>query len=109
MTQVIHVRDMKPGDVYIGRKTRRFAGSVWANPFRLTATRDREEAKNLFRGYIKKRLLEDSNLRVEFEKLRAAVASGARLACWCAPNACHGDVLVELLEATKGTSYALEN
>lgn len=80
--------------VYIGRGggRTRLLPSDWANPYPVTETRSREQAIELFRGYAERRLrLTPSWL----EPLRGKV-----LVCHCEPLACHGDVLVELIERT---------
>lgn len=75
-------------DVYIGRRTREFAGSIWGNPFVIGPDGTREEVIAKYREYI----LSKPELLEQLESLR-----GKTLACWCKPQACHGDVLVELL------------
>lgn len=91
-TTVIHVRDMISDDVYIGRYHRRSgrAESVWANPYHIGQDGTRDDVIAKFRAYLLDRpwLLE-----------RLGELKGKRLACWCAPAACHGDVLAELAEA----------
>jgi hypothetical protein len=37
--------------------------------------------------------IRDAGFRAEVEKVR-----GKDLGCWCAPRACHGDVILEWLE-----------
>jgi len=56
-------------------------------PFEVALTR--EDAVSLFRTYATMRLYWDPGW---LEPLR-----GKALACWCAPEACHGDVIIELL------------
>lgn len=91
-TTVIHVRDMRPDDVYIGRPMprQRLKGSRWANPYRVTLDQSRETAIRLYRLYLEGR----PDLLAAIPELR-----GKRLACWCAPDPCHGDVLAELADA----------
>lgn len=88
--QVVHFQK-EPYDIYIGRP------SKWGNPF--THKEDtkaefvlpsREDAIEAYREWITngdgKHLLNDLH---ELE--------GKVLGCWCSPNACHGDVLIELV------------
>ncbi|MDU1497893.1 MULTISPECIES: DUF4326 domain-containing protein [Bradyrhizobium] len=74
------------GAVYIGR------GSKWGNPFRIGQDSDRAAviAKHV-------RWLADQHhlLRV-LDELR-----GRDLVCFCAPRACHGDLLARLANATR--------
>ena len=79
-------------DMYIGR------GSKWGNPFTHIASgtkaqyvvANREEAIAAYREWITqgngKHLLNDLH-----------ELQGKTLGCFCKPQACHGDVLVELL------------
>ena len=90
-TQVIHVRDMQDGDVYIGRAMPRqkLAGSIFANPFKVGRDGAREEVIGLYRAHV----LTITGLHSFLRGIR-----GKRLACWCSPQACHGDVLAELAD-----------
>lgn len=69
------------GDVYIGRP------SKWGNPFRIGPDGTREEVVAKYRAW----LLKQPHLLAALPELR-----GKTLGCWCAPQACHGDVLAEL-------------
>ena len=81
-------------DVYIGREVPEhgIAGSKWGNPFVMTDDSDeeRERAIAAYRDWI----VAQPELMSSLEELR-----GRRLGCWCSPKRCHGDVLVELVEA----------
>lgn len=78
-------------DIYIGRAWSlggwNLEESKWANPFP-TKEYGREESLRLYREYI----LNKPELLAQIEELR-----GKTLGCWCKPNACHGDILIELL------------
>jgi len=67
-------------DVYIGRP------SKWGNPFSIGKHGTREEVIELYRRYVlaKREML--LAIRAELK--------GKILGCWCAPLACHGDVLL---------------
>ena len=81
MTQVVNkYRD--PYDVYIGR------GSKWGNPFRIGIDGTREDVIKQYRNWIQTQ----PHLLNSLEELR-----GKTLGCFCSPQACHGDILVELL------------
>ena len=90
-TTVIHVRDYRPGDGYIGRRTTTFTASRWANPFHITVAQTRDQAIIRYEEYIRRRIADDPE-NFNLEDLR-----GKRLACWCHPKPCHGNVLVKLL------------
>ena len=87
MCRVVHCKKEKY-DVYIGRP------SKWGNPFShkegTTAkykTNTREEAIEKYKEYI----LNTPDLLKDINELK-----GKTLACWCSPQKCHGDVLLEL-------------
>ena len=75
---VIHKREMQRGDVYIGRP------GPWGNPYIIGRDGTRAEVIAKFEQY----LLNSKVLMAEIHTLR-----GKRLACWCSPDACHGDVI----------------
>lgn len=80
MAKVVHCRK-EPYDVYVGRPTK------WGNPFKVGRDGTRREVIAKYRAY----LLEHETLMDELPELRGKI-----LACWCAPKACHADVLLEL-------------
>lgn len=80
--KVVHCKK-EPYDVYIGRP------SKWGNPFQIVKDGTREEVIKKYRAYIMEVLWdEDGDQLSELQ--------GKTLGCWCAPKACHGDVLLEL-------------
>ena len=94
---VVHCKREKY-DVYIGRKSLNVPddnGGRWGNPFShsvagrdITKVATRDEAVACYRVWL-------------WEQIRAgkitlpalAELHGKRLGCWCAPQACHGEVL----------------
>lgn len=89
-----------PNNVYIGRAGIVFIDgvrfpkrdSVWANPFKISNECDRDLVIQKYHAYIQAKLELDTNLVAEL-----LVLKGKTLGCWCSPDACHGDVLVELI------------
>jgi len=94
----------KKSNVYIGRARVVFIDgirypledSIWANPYKITETQPREKALELYREYIEKKLNSEPKLINELIKLE-----GKKLGCWCKPECCHGDILIELIEKYK--------
>lgn len=90
-----------PSNVYIGRKGVVFVDSirfpkkdsVWANPFKISAEDNRESVIKKYEKYIRRKLDQGEIGLEDLEKLK-----GKNLGCWCYPEACHGDVLVRLIE-----------
>jgi len=85
-----------PNHVYIGRNMTFYVpGSVaskWKNPYKASLGQD--ECLRLYREHIL-----TSGLINDIEELR-----GKQMGCWCKPESCHGDVLVELLEGKSPSS-----
>ena len=86
---VVNVRARVPYDTYIGRANPRYRlpQSKWHNPFKIGRDGDRDQVLARYRDY----LLSRPDLVAALPELR-----GKTLACWCAPEACHGDVLLDL-------------
>lgn len=88
-----------PNNVYIGRRGIVFINkvryptkdSIYANPHKVSKNLTREDAIKMYRDYIIKKI---SSGEIDIESLR-----GKNLGCWCKPEACHGDVLLDLLES----------
>jgi len=84
-----------PNHVYIGRDMTHYVkgavGSKWQNPFNVKKY-GRDGCLEKFREHI----LERDDLLADLESLR-----GKTLGCWCHPEGCHGDILVELINEKK--------
>ncbi len=85
-------------NVYVGRRGVVFVGgarwppadSPWANPFKIGRDGDRAAVIERYRAYITDRVAR--GLTPPLATLR-----GKTLGCWCAPEACHADVLADLV------------
>lgn len=77
---VVHCKKA-PYDVYCGRP------SCWGNPFEIGKDGTRKEVIAKFKKY----LLANEELVDKLPELRGKI-----LGCWCAPKACHCDVLADL-------------
>lgn len=73
---VVHCKK-SPHDVYIGRP------SIWGNPYAIGRDGTRAEVVAKYEAG----LTEELRARAKIE------LKGKTLGCWCAPQACHGDVL----------------
>jgi len=84
-------------NVYIGRKGVVFIDgqrypkkdSIWANPFRISVGHSREQVLELYRDYI----CRSPELLAQLHTLK-----GKTLGCWCHPEPCHGDIILELIK-----------
>lgn len=74
--------------VYVGRPTK------WGNPFVIGVDGNREEVIAKYKKWLEEEGLKDYAsygsvvIRTELR--------GKDLLCWCAPKACHADVLLEI-------------
>jgi len=85
-TKVVHCAK-SPHDVYIGRPDK------WGNPFVEGDDGSRAEVIRKYREWLLNSP-EAEDVRRELHTLR-----GKTLGCWCKPKACHGDVIVEIIES----------
>ena len=78
-------------NIYIGRNMLFYVKgakkSKWANPYSVKKY-GREECLKKYKEYI----LSNDNLMSQLGELEGKI-----LGCWCHPAACHGDILIELL------------
>jgi len=81
--------------VYIGRNMSFYVpganASKWANPFAVKKY-GRDNCLSLYKDYI----LKNTELLNQIHELE-----GKELGCWCHPDRCHGDILVEILNDIK--------
>lgn len=80
---VVNIRDEVEGAVRVDRTTR------WGNPFHIGRDGTRDDVIAKYRAWLWTEL---RARRIAVDDL--AALHGCDLACWCAPQACHGDVLV---------------
>ena len=86
--EVLNIHKMNPyrlykNTEYIGR------GSKWGNPFVIGKDGDRNEVIKTFAIYAQRRLMQEPDWLTPLK--------GKDLKCFCAPQACHGDVLIEMI------------
>lgn len=91
MKYVVHCKN-EPYDVYIGRP------SVWGNPFShlhktlaQVKVASREEAISKYKEWLVK--------QPELVEKAKKELKGRVLGCWCAPKACHGDILSAIVNS----------
>lgn len=87
-TIVVNKHHKVPYDVYIGR------GSPFGNPFIIGQDGDRETVIELYRVYFYDKIKHDVKFKAQVLALK-----DKRLACYCFPKSCHGDIIVEYLES----------
>lgn len=75
-------------DLYIGRANGAIPASKWANPWIIGKDGTREEVIARYEDYVRA----DPVLMASLPEIRGKI-----LGCWCAPQHCHGDTLIKLL------------
>ena len=90
VTKVVNKRDTDRYDVYIGR------GTPWGNPFAISHDDgpDRDEVIEKYREFFNKKIESDNSFRSGILAMK-----GLRLACFCKPAPCHGDVISGYLDS----------
>lgn len=95
MSEVVNKHKVNMDDpdiVYIGR------GSVWGNPFPMKDKSEQERSR-VIKAY--RQWLWLQQMQGQITKEMILDLEGKRLACYCAPKACHGDVLIKAIEWAK--------
>jgi hypothetical protein len=90
-----------PNNIYIGRKGIVFIDgvrfpkrdSIWCNPYKINSTNDRSSVLKLYREHIISKLNRGEISSEELFSLK-----GKNLGCWCHPESCHGDIIIELIK-----------
>ena len=82
MTTVVNIRHDEY-DIWIAR------GGQWGNPFTIGVDGTREEVIAKYETWL---LAQPTLLR------QLPMLKGKRLGCFCAPQACHGDILKKLVD-----------
>ena len=82
----------RAGVVFIDKKRFPIKSSPFCNIFKVGKHGTRTEVIQKYKKYIYTKLEEDPNLKAELQKLK-----GKNLGCWCYPQLCHGDILLELI------------
>jgi len=83
----------RAGIVFINKERFPKKASIFANPYKIDKNTSREEVLEKYKKYIIEKILNDKSFYLELLKLR-----GKNLGCWCHPDPCHGDILLELIE-----------
>ena len=88
-----HIDELTAGAQYVGRP------SPFGNPFVIGEDGTRDEVIELYRQWFHEKILNDPLFKVDLDRLR-----GHDLVCWCAPRACHADVILAYLDEGEESS-----
>jgi hypothetical protein len=98
-TRLVNIKYEKC-DFYIGRGCHWHCPSVWRNPFHIGRDGNREVVIKKYEKYIRNALANSHKLRMNLLEM-----DGKVLGCHCKqPDrevACHGDILIKLIEEFK--------
>lgn len=91
--QVVHCKRHPGPAEYIGRP------SPLGNPYPMRSESDRETVIARYRQWLWGQLKADTPAAREIDRLARLHKAGSAiaLACWCAPRACHGDVVAKAI------------
>lgn len=98
--RIVNVKGMVPnrtGIHYCGRKSGGWRPGVLANPHVMVTEDDRQKVIDMFRVDLEKDIAEQGAMYKQLRQIQARVEEGynVTLGCWCAPQACHCDVVKE--------------
>jgi hypothetical protein len=93
MSNPDHVYIARGGVVFINGERFPKSNSDFCNPFKLGKDGSRDEVIQKYKEYMETRLHRESGLVKKLIGLK-----GKKLGCWCKPDNCHGDVLIELID-----------
>jgi len=98
MIKVVHIK-LVPYAEYIGRETQDRPGSPLANPFKMRHENERDDVVAAYKAWLLDKLKTgDLPVRAELNRLYKLAKTGELLlGCYCAPKACHGDIIRQLL------------
>lgn len=90
-------RGSKENVIYIGRFNPRWGSSIFQNKYKVGKDGTREEVIEKYRND----LYANPVLVAKLLELKAKLEQGMVLGCWCYPEPCHGDVLLEAMGLTR--------
>ena len=90
----MNVKRNIPFDVYVGRHSYGYRDQGWENPFKIGREGTRGEVVQKYEDWIH---AQPELMAKAKRELKCKV-----LGCWCAPHACHGDVLARIANEEGG-------
>lgn len=102
MIRVENRKSYRGAGVYVGRSMRDIQGSVLGNPFKVKphGPHERAESVGLYRRWLWEHIRRGAgDVYEELVRLKNLAAQGdLALVCWCAPLACHADIIKAAIE-----------
>ena len=89
--------------IYVGRvsRTNHLPGSPLSNPFFITKDRPRQMVVDLYKRWLFNEYAKGQGAAFdELHRIAKLVREGQdiKLVCWCAPLACHADIIKQVVE-----------
>lgn len=90
----VRIKEVYPEAVYIGRRmhAKGLPQSPLANPFLIGPDGDREQVIEKYRVWLWQRIKLGDNAVLDALE---AIEPHTRLVCWCAPQRCHGEIVIK--------------
>jgi len=85
------------GVVFIDKKRFPSVSSNFANPYKVDRDGTRQEVIDKYRKYITQKLENSKSLQYELLMMK-----GKNLGCWCYPEMCHGNIILEMIDIYYG-------
>ena len=102
MINVVNVKTYKGSGEYVGRSNSYYGltGSVLANPENLKSEADRNANIARYAIWLKDKMKSDTPQKREVLRLKTLWKTSGELTliCWCAPRACHAEVIKRFIE-----------
>ena len=94
MIRIVNKKSFRGQGYYVGRP------SPLGNPFEIGKDGTREEVIDKYREWLRQQWIDNGHVRRELEKLVMVYKTIGKLilVCWCAPEACHADVIKDAVE-----------
>ena len=91
MPKVYNKRDKNiPKDaVYVGRPTK------WGNPFNMKGEATRQYVIDEYASMLRHESTNPQSVYYQMRRVKEEL-KGKDLVCWCSPQACHADILLEI-------------
>lgn len=106
MSKIVIGKKWDKGAIYIGR------GSIFGNPWPISAAATRDEVCDKYEDYFHHRLKEDKefadNVNTLVEHVRLS-STPVVLGCFCAPKRCHGETIKRYVEQQLETKATIEH
>jgi hypothetical protein len=92
--RVVNKKTFRGKGYYIGRP------SALGNPFTMKNESERDSVIAKYKEWFYQQLKNNENVKLEIRYLCELHSRGEdiNLICWCAPKACHGDVIKKYIE-----------